>query len=376
MKSSTKPVNKMKINLNQKKVTIADVAKAAGVSKTTVSRYINGRKDLMGLETQKRIQDMIDLLDYHPSDTARSLKSKKSNMIGVLVSDITSPFFSAIIAGIGEVLTKADYVPLFVNCENSPEKETKFIQSLLMKDVDGLIVNPCSPENNLLIQIACEGLPVVLCDRMVHNFNFDLVTIQNEKLVQHLITHLKAQGYTRVAFFSQDFKVNIVRQKRRDYYLRFMQDIFGYDASQDVYVFSDDPQEQLEQVQHFLASVGPDEKPALLCANSITTVRAYQTIKKLGLHMPDQLGLCGTDDWDWENGMSWIDLCETSVTTQTFSPKEIGRNCAKLILEKIDSPQAAPKKIYVDSTLFARESTALAKAAGNPQSKDFSNKNK
>ena len=97
------------------RVTITDIAAAAGVSKTTVSRYINGQEHLMSEKTRNRLKTVIELLDYHPSDIARSLKSKKTNMIGVVISDITSPFFSAVIVGIGNVLARNHYTPLFVN---------------------------------------------------------------------------------------------------------------------------------------------------------------------------------------------------------------------------------------------------------------------
>ena len=97
------------------KPTISDIAAAAGVSKTTVSRYINGQEQLMSEKTRNRLKTVIELLDYHPSDIARSLKNKKTNMIGVVVSDISSPFSSAVIIGIGEVLEQNNYTPLFVN---------------------------------------------------------------------------------------------------------------------------------------------------------------------------------------------------------------------------------------------------------------------
>ena len=134
----------------KKKVTIQDIADAVGYSKTTVSRYINGQTNMMSAETANRIKNVIELLDYHPSELARSLKTKKTYTVGVIVSDIASPFSSAVVAGTGEILEKNGYVPLFINCHEDPEKEKIAISTLVSKGVDGLIVNTTSPYNDFL----------------------------------------------------------------------------------------------------------------------------------------------------------------------------------------------------------------------------------
>lgn len=341
----------------QKRITITEVAKAAGVSKTTVSRYLNGHCEQMGEKTRERIREVIELLDYRPSDIARSLKSRKSRMIGVLISDITSPFFSAVIDGIGSVLTEADYVPVFVNCENDIRKEQNYIESFLARDVDGLIVNTSSRENPGLIRLAVDGVPIVLCDREVDQYDFDLAGAENEILVAQAIRHLKDAGYTRVGLFTQDYRKNSVRSQRRDSYLKTMQECFAQDATEDVYVVSDDEENQSLQLKRFMDSVNPGEKPAVFCSNSMVTIRMYRATKRLNIRIPEELGLAGTDDWDWENGMSWIDLCDTGITTVTFSPKKVGQECARLMLEKLDSPRSSPGKVHVPSVLNVREST-------------------
>ena len=127
--------------MNHEKVTISDIAKAAGVSITTVSRYINGKQDLIQKDTRERIETVIKMTNYHPNVMAQSLKTNLSHHIGVIVSDISTPFCAALIQGISETLLSSNYMPLFVSCNNSIKEEESYIRSLMSRHVDGLIVN-------------------------------------------------------------------------------------------------------------------------------------------------------------------------------------------------------------------------------------------
>ena len=114
--------------MNYEKVTISDIAKAAGVSITTVSRYINGKQDLIQKDTRKRIEAVIKMTNYHPNVMAQSLKTNLSHHIGVIVSDISTPFCATLIQGISETLLSSNYMPLFVSCNNSIKEEESYIR--------------------------------------------------------------------------------------------------------------------------------------------------------------------------------------------------------------------------------------------------------
>lgn len=181
--------------MTQKKVTITDIAKAAGVSKTTISRYLNGRFDLMSPETRRRIESVIDVSGYQPSTIARSLKNKRSLLLGIVVSDQSSPFSTAVLLGVGDALRNTEYVPVFVNCDDDPAKERYQISFLLSRGVDGLIVNTTSYENPFLVNLEARGVPIVLCDRYIKGHTFDIVTTDHASTIQQLLAHLKGQGY-------------------------------------------------------------------------------------------------------------------------------------------------------------------------------------
>ena len=172
--------------MTQKKVTITDIAKASGVSKTTISRYLNGRFDLMSPETRRRIESVIDVSGYQPSTIARSLKNKHSLLLGIVVSDQSSPFSTAVLLGVGDALRNTEYVPVFVNCDDDPAKERYQISFLLSRGVDGLIVNTTSYENPFLVNLEARGVPVVLCDRYIKGHTFDIVTTDHDLSLIHI----------------------------------------------------------------------------------------------------------------------------------------------------------------------------------------------
>jgi LacI family kdg operon repressor len=343
---------------NTGRVTINDIAAAAGVSKTTVSRYINGHTELMSETVCNRIKTIIEMVNYQPSDIARNLKRQSSNLIGVIISDISSPFSSAVIAGISECLEDLGYTPLFANCDDSLEQEQKSIASLLAKGVSGLIVNTTSCDNNYLIDIACKGMPVVLCDRYVKNYNFDIATSRHKQGIYDLVLHLKKQGYTRPVLFTQKWEKNSARYIRRQSFIDSVEQIYGYSPENDIYLVSTkNKSSAYEGLIKLQADLKPNDLPAIVGINSVTTMRVFKAIKKLGLIMPHDIGLCGPEDWDWDNEMNWSTLVTPNITTVVVHSTEIGRQSAKLLLEKVKNPGMPAQEILLPCEISVRQST-------------------
>lgn len=343
----------------KKKVTIQDIADAVGSSKTTVSRYLNGQTHMMSAETASRIKSVIELLDYHPSDLARSLKTKKSYTVGIVISDISSPFAASVVAGSGEILEENGYVPLFINCHEDPSKESHAIASLVSKGVDGLIINTTSPDNDFIYDYVNRGLPIVLCDRKLKNYNLDIVEENNKLIITTLVRHLKEQGYTRCALFTQEKIQSSAKDIRQSCFLNAVSAEFGYDAREDIYHISENNLESTKNALiRFMDTVSDDEVPAVIGASTIATMLLYRAIKNVGYHMPDQIGLCGTNAWSWNESVTWTELLRPSITNVTLHGHELGRQCALRVLEKISDPYSAPKDICIDVELQKRESTS------------------
>lgn len=348
---------------NNGRVTINDIATVSGVSKTTVSRYLNGKYNMMSTETRKRIEAAIELTNYRPSAVARSLKTKKSFLIGAVVADITSPFSSALISGMSDCLYENGYIPVFVNSGDSSERERSFIHTLLAHQVDGLVVNTSSMDNPYLISLANSGLPVVLVDRKVQNFNFDIVTGDYETPMVDLVEHLHSEGFGRVVLFSQEFRTNSVRQQRIKGFCEGDAKFYGRSEPTDdvVQLTIGDADQVRNEVCKVIKSTPDGQVPALIGNNSVTLMNLVYAIGKLGLSIPDQVGICGPDDWDWSHSMrwDWSEIVEKGITTYKVHPYKMGEYASKLVLRRIEDPGGHKEKITVPTEMTIRRSTML-----------------
>ena len=344
----------------KKKVTISDIAAAAGVSKATVSRYINGKSELMTPQTKERIRMVISLLDYHPNSAARSLKTKKNHQIGVLLSNIETPFAASLIVGIGNCLHQKGYEPLFVDCHNSISKEEEAIASFLDRMVEGLLVNTTFIENPALIKASCDGCNIVLCDRFVNHYDFNIVTIDQDESMLRLVEHLKDQGYTRPVLFAQRWENNSTRQRRLKAFLHAVEAVYGYTPTEDIYTVGHESHQSRDQLETLLERLREGEKAAIVGINSETTVLVYQALCAKGLQIPRQIGLCGFEDWDWESVMNWATLVNPPVTSISVPTKEMGYRAAEMLVQLIEGEgHTKPRTIMLPTQLVIRQSTQM-----------------
>jgi len=345
----------------KKNVTISDIAQAAGVSQTTVSRYLNGKYSMMSAETRTRIEAVIRMTNYRPNSIAQSLRGSRSKQIGVVVSDISSPFCSSMVRAIGHTLLDAGYVPLFVDSKDDPELEHHLIQTLLARKVDGLIVNTSSFINPRLIQIACDGVPVVLCDRYVSDYIFPFVGCRHRDAIAAAMYHLKEEGFSKVAFFTPKYSSNSTRFIRRNAYLEGMKTHFPLeDGSALTYVLDLSNYKNTAQcIRHLLSSCAPGEVPAIMAVNTVTCTHILTTLDFMGLEFPRDLGLCGPDDWGWDSAYSISIMHAGKVTAFNVNPTKIGNIAAQQLLHFIENPDAEKKDILLPMDLTIRNSTQL-----------------
>lgn len=346
-----------------KKTTINDIATAAGVSKTTVSRYINGRFDLLSDSARVRVEKAIQLAHYRPSAVARSLKTQRSYLVGVIVANITTPFATSLLNGISSGLRDQNYVPMFADAADSPETEHTLIESLVSHQVDGLIVNTTTADNPELIGLANSGTPVVLCDRYINDYNFDIAVCSYREPTLDLVRHLHDQGFNRVVLFTQDFENNSPRVTRHDAFIDGDHDLFGSeDPGKDVYLVDPwTPQTVLDGVQQMLHDSAPDAAIGVYATNTVTLIAVYNALQELGVVLPGHIGLCGPDDWGWAHrmGWDWPSSLYDGVTTFETNPYDMGYEAARLMLERIAQPTGKKQTRLIPTKLHIRNSTRL-----------------
>lgn len=332
------------------KPTIDQVARLAEVSKTTISRYLNGRFEFMSDETRKRIQTVIEELDYRPNNLARGLKSNRSGLIGVLVADISSPFSSILVKGVGDTCKDRGYQTIIANTDNDPQKEKEYIRSLIDNRVEGLIVNITGQNDDVLLELKEQGIPVVLADRPMQTLSLDTVTSNNAEMTYQTVQHLYEQGFKRVAFIGQEVSRVRTRYFRHQAFLQACQDLFGVDGDKWVYII--DPSDIGSLAKDLQAFLRMDDGPAAAFAvNGVTLLSLVKAIRELGLVMPDDLGVVGYDDWGWAS------LIPPGITTISQPSYNVGVQAALRLTQRIKDNRPKPKLIELPSELIVRGSS-------------------
>lgn len=344
----------------KKNVTIAQVAAAANVSRTTISRYLNGKYDYMSYETRERIQDIIVKMDYHPSKIARSLKSQVSKSVGCVIADISSPFSSILLKGINHVCNSNGYQVLFSDIDNNPEKERNAIQEFLANQVDGIIVNTTGCNDDFLVELKDNGVPIVLADRSIEiKDKIDTVSIENYNSTYACVRHLFQNGFERVAFFTPENGKISPRIIRYHAFLDAMSALYHVDGRKFTYETGENSAEGCTtQLKHFITE-NKGKKLAIFCVNGVTLLNVLDAMRGTGCIIGPELGICGFDDWGWAK------LIPPGITTIVNDSYSVGAESAQILLRRIaNKRKVKPVLVELESKLCIRGSTD-AKLAKN-----------
>lgn len=312
-----------------KKVIIDDVAKMAGVSKATISRYLNGKFEYMSQSTREKISYAIEKLNYRPNNIARSLKSNKSKLIGVVIADLTNPFSSLIIKGIGDECKTRGYNMVIVNSDNNKAEEQEYIKSLLDQRVEGLIVNSTGHNEKLLLDIKNSGIPIVMVDRTLCENKIDSVTSDNYDITTETINYLIDSGFNSLCFFNEKEKNVMPRNERERAFLdvcnkrlkksKFSVFSVDYDKGGDLEV----------NLCKFLNN--HSGRKAIFAVNGVILLNTLAAANKLNVSIPKDFGICGYDNWGWAS------LIPPGITTISQPSYEMGFEAAKLLVDRIEN---------------------------------------
>ena len=336
----------------ENKITINTVAKRAGVSKSTVSRYLNGKSDSISKDKRENIKLAIEELDYKPNRLAQSLKSKTSGVIGCIVSNIGSPFSSILVKGINQECLLQGYQLILTDSEDNKENEKKAINSLMERSVDGLIINSTGENDEFILNLSKKGFPIVLADRPLSiPGNIDTVLTDNGESVKKALLYLKKVGYTKVALFGVAMNQNEVRWIRYYSFCKYETEIFGSQDSSYVYIYND-LDDCKKKINHFISN-NIAERVAILTINGVSLLDVLKVIKNsTGIKIGQEMGICSFDNW------GWADLVGPGITTITQNTWGVGLESAKLLFKKINSEiPSEPTTKIINNILEIRGST-------------------
>jgi LacI family kdg operon repressor len=332
------------------KATIADVAKAAGVSKTTISRYLSGDYKSISAGTLKRIEEAIAELRYRPNRMARGLRQARSYSIGMIFADISNPYSTSVLRGAEDVCTRNGYSIIVCNTDNDPVKEKNYIAMMHAHRIDGLIIHPTGHNKDILSEMADEQIPVVLIDREIPGLAFDMVGTDNYGAMSEATRFFLDQGYQRIGFFSQPIKHVSSRTER---FLAFS-DVLrnaGHPSAKDLYEFEIRKSEQLEaQLDRFIAETDGQSR-MLFAVNGITQLKLINALQKRGLRIPEDMGIAGFDDSDW------APVVGSGITTVEQPTYEIGQKAMEKVLQRLGGDDGEKERIALPGKLIVRGST-------------------
>lgn len=326
-------------------VSIKDVAQAAGVSVATVSRALGSGPVSEAL--RGRVEEAIRVTGYRPNLSARRLRSQHSQTIGLIVSDIRNPFFTAVSRAVEEAAYQAGMRVILCNSDENPEREILYLRLMQEERVTGLIFAPTRATLDGLDGLGLD-FPVVLIDRSAPSGGHDAVVLDNARAAATLVEHLHAQGYRRIAGLFGN--TSTTGTERHD----------GYRAAMTAHGLTPSarfvpPQAEAAEAEILRRMAGPDQPEAVVVSNSLLLIGVVKAVRKLGLTIPGDLAVAGFDN------EPWTELVGPGLTVIEQPVHEIGRAAMSLLFERLDARDRSPRKVVLSGTCVVRGSTAAAR---------------
>ncbi|WP_302139706.1 LacI family DNA-binding transcriptional regulator [Halomonas alkalicola] len=331
------------------RTTILQVAREAGASKTSVSRYFGGERDRLSSALQARIADAAERLDYRPNQMARGLKGGRSRLIGMLVADIRNPFSVAVMHGVEQACRERGLSLLVCNTDNDPAQEREHLALLASYRVEGLVVNTAGSPDRELQALVAQGIPLVLLDRELGEVEAEVVGLDNARAIDQALDHLQDQGYRELLYVSEPPDQASPRQARLT---RFRQGIEERGLSGELLCRSlNDPNVLKQAIAAFLGRPGSTPR-ALLCANGNATLAAIRALQSLDIRL-GEIGLLGIDELDW------CALVAPGISTLAQPTESIGRTALECLVQRQPGREhtGPARRIHYQASLIPRGST-------------------
>jgi len=328
--------------------TIRTVAQRAGVSPATVSRVI-GNYGYVSQATRRKVEMVIQELGYRPDNIARSLVTKNTHTLGLILTDILNPFFAELARGVESITYKNEFSLLIANTDEDIEREKTILNTFIEKHVDGILLVPATSKASTHLQEIIEKqIPLVLVDRNAENISVDTVMVDNEIGAYRAVSHLIERGHEKIAMIldNPDISTNMERLAG---YRRALLD-YGL-VTNDLLVrcCQYTTQSAHEIVYELLKE--KDRPTALFTANNFITIGAIRAIFNMGMRIPEDVALVGFDDL----GISQIGY--PTVTAVVQPVYELGQTAAQRLLARLAGDKGVPQEIRLQTSFIVRQSS-------------------
>jgi DNA-binding LacI/PurR family transcriptional regulator len=327
---------------------IKDVAKEAGVSTATVSHVINETKYVAD-ETKKKVQDAIGKLNFYPNAHARSLASGKSNMIGLLVSDISNPFFPELVKSIEAAAFERGYNVILFNTNYDAKRAADYVRRLIELKVAGVALMTAELDPNLIDELAAKEVRVVFNDLGIVGQHMSNIVLDYSAGIEEAVRHLVSLGHEKIAHISGSSRIRsgIIR---RDAFINAMKKHFPNKKKN--LVFEGDFRFESGQLAANEILNLKELPTAVVIANDMMALGAMQEFKSAGLQIPKDISIVGFDD------IAFAALSDPPLTTICSPRVEMGRRAIEALITTIKMPTEFGVEIKIPTYLINRKSTA------------------
>ncbi len=308
-----------------KRITIKHVAKEAGISITMVSRVLSNYGSFSE-ETKSKVLKAVKKLNYKPDVIARSLRTKKSKAIGVIVSDIVTFFFTTLVRGIEDVCNQGHYSVILCNSDEDPIKEREYLSALYERGVDGLVISPSPGNDSYLKKLTRGGTPIVLVDRKIKGLRVPMVMVDNESGVYEAVSYLIGLGHRRIGIIT-GLKGTSTSEER----------LAGYERALEEHHLSQYPElikagdyrreKAKEAAEKFLRMKNPPT--ALFVSNEPMTNGALLALRENEVKIPEEMSIIGFDD------PIWAPITNPALTTVSQPSYSMGTLACQTLLREI-----------------------------------------
>ncbi|MFC0470624.1 LacI family DNA-binding transcriptional regulator [Halalkalibacter kiskunsagensis] len=309
--------------------TIYDVAKLAKVSPMTVSRVIN-QKGAISESTKLKVEKAIEELNYIPNISARSLISKSTKIISLLITDISNPFFTKVARGAEDKAMQLGYQVIFSNSDEDVEKESRYIQMLLESRVDGVLMAPSGDHSKKNVQKLIQNrIPFVILDREIEGLPSDIVLGNSHEGTRKLMDHLIIQGHKKIALINGPSYISTARE-RKQAYMESLQ-FAGIQIDESLLFETDYKQQTENNITDKLLELPSHQKPtAIFAANNFIAANMMKKLTERGIDVPNDVAFVCFDDFD-----SFSNL-HSFLTVAAQPAYDLGYMGVQMLVDKIE----------------------------------------
>lgn len=328
--------------------TIKDVAVKAGVSFTTVSHVLNETRPV-NQDTRARVLAAVQELGYSPSAVARSLKTRATMILGALVPNVVNPYFAELTRGMEDHCRAQGYSLFLCNCDDEQERQTRYLQTLMERRVDGLLLASSSDHDAFPQGWSQFGMPMVVVDRQISELSADWVGVDHEEGARLAVAHLINLGHRSIACIAGPVHLEVSQARIKGWRAALAQAGLSADA-QALQVGDFSVQSGYQAASDILQRVQPS---AVFASNDMMAIGVLRAARERGLAVPEQLSVVGFD------GIEASLYTTPALSTVGYPIRKLGEQAAAMLIARIQQPHVAPQELVLTPQLVARESSAL-----------------